>query len=60
MGSEKENGGECLGTLDPLGKELGRGGIWGSQALPEPSPCQHFPAGRGKGRDSSWLQQVNM
>lgn len=29
------------------------GGVWESLALPEPSPCQHFPAGKGEGESPS-------
>lgn len=53
MGSEKENGGECLETVDCLGKELARGGIWGEVRLfLNPPLARMFQPGRERGTAS--------
>lgn len=36
------------------------GGVWESLALPEPSPCQHFPAAKGAGESPSAIPSHNV
>lgn len=57
VGSE-EKGGERLGAVGHLGKEVGelwlRVGLGGARLFlnPHPLPLPHFPAGKGEGRDA--------